>query len=74
MIEPERNNERESFIGTPSHRMICFLLYGGGELFQETDVVFEEQPQVLDAVFQHGDTFDAHTQGKAGVCFLVNTV
>ena len=42
------------------------------ELFEETQVVFEEQTQVVDLVFQHGDTLDTHAEGKTCVFLWVN--
>src|SRR5690606_12235504 len=42
------------------------------ELLQEPDVVFSKQPQVIDLVLEHGDTFYAHPKGKSGVFLGVN--
>ena len=54
-------------------KQLCFLiLIGRFELFKETDVVFEEVADVFDAVFEHGDSFNAHSEGKTGVFFTVD--
>ena len=44
------------------------------ELFEEAQVVFEEQADVVDAVFQHGDTFDAESKREPGpfFCIVIN--
>lgn len=40
---------------------------GRFELTQKPDVVFKKQADVVDPVFKHGDPFDSHSQGIAGV-------
>ena len=50
-------------------RLLCRL-----KLFQETDIVFREEAQIVDAVLQVGDTFDTHTEGIAAVYLAVNSV
>ena len=42
------------------------------KLLQELQVVLEEQAQVVDAVFQHGDAFHTHAEGETGVFFWVD--
>lgn len=42
------------------------------ELLEELQVVLEHQADVVDAVFQHGDTLDADAKGKAGVLIRVD--
>ena len=41
------------------------------KLPQETHVVLEELPDVFDAVLEHGQAFDAHTECEARVLFRV---
>src|SRR5215813_10690254 len=36
------------------------------ELRQESHVVLEEQPDIVDAVLQHGDALDTEPEGEAG--------
>lgn len=43
------------------------------ELLEESQVVLEEQAQVVDLVFQHGDALNAHTEGKTCVFLWVDT-
>ena len=38
-------------------------------MFQEPHVIFTEQPNVIDAVFKNGWSFNAHAKGEA--CILV---
>ena len=40
---------------------------GSGELLQETDVVFEEGPQVSDLPFEHGDALHAKPKSETAV-------
>src|SRR5512139_1097616 len=35
------------------------------ELLEEAEIVLEEQPQVVDAIAQHGEALDAEAEGKA---------
>ena len=42
------------------------------ELVQESKIIFKELPEVFDLVFQHGDAFDPHAQGKARIDLTVN--
>lgn len=44
----------------------------GRELRQEADVVVVEVSDIVDAVHQHGDAFDAHPEGESGVFFGIN--
>ena len=41
---------------------------------QPAQVTVKERPQVGDAVFQHGDSVDAHAKGKALPFFGVNAI
>ena len=47
-------------------------LGGGGELLQEAHVVLEIVAEVVHLPLEHGDTLNAHTEGKAGVLFGVD--
>ena len=42
------------------------------ELLEELQIVLEHQTNVVDAVFQHGDTLDADAEGEAGVLVRVD--
>src|SRR3954466_7740181 len=42
------------------------------ELFEEAEVVFDEEADVVDAVLAHGDAFDAEAEGPAGVNFRID--
>src|SRR5258708_2418344 len=42
------------------------------KLLEESDIVFNEQADVSDAVFAHGYAFDAETEGPAAVLFGVD--
>jgi len=44
----------------------------GCELLQETHVVLEVVAEVVHLPFEHGDTLNTHTEGKAGVLLGVN--
>ena len=55
-----RNQDSLNFIGYPSLK-----------LFQETQIVFEKQSQVINAVTQHSQTLNTHTKGKAGVLVCI---
>ena len=44
------------------------------ELFEEADVVLEEEAQVLDAVLEHRDALDTHAQGETGVTVGIDAV
>src|SRR3990172_5769426 len=37
----------------------------GAELAEEAQVVLEEEPDIVDAVLEHGDALDAHAEGPA---------
>ena len=37
------------------------------ELRQEPDIVFKEFADVVDSIFEHGDTVNAHPKGKTGI-------
>src|SRR5580658_8052440 len=39
---------------------------GKSELLQKADVIFDEEANVVNAVFSHGDAFDAEAKGPAG--------
>lgn len=41
------------------------------ELVEESQVIFEEQADVGDVVFSHGEPFYAEAEGPAGVSFAV---
>ena len=41
------------------------------ELFEEAQVVFEEQADVVDAVFQHGDALYAEAECEPGPFFCI---
>ena len=42
------------------------------KLFQEPDIVFEVKTQIVDLVFKHCRSFDAHSECKSGVFNAVN--
>lgn len=44
---------------------------GGLELVEEAGIVFVEEPDVVDGVADHGDTFDSEAEGPAGPGFGV---
>ena len=44
----------------------------GSKLIQETDVAFEEQTQVIDAITQHCQAIRPHAEGKADITFRVD--
>ncbi len=44
-------------------------LVGVGEFAEESHIVFGEQAQVVDAVFQVGDAFDTHSECETVVFF-----
>ena len=50
--------------------MLSPLLF---ELFYETHVVFIEKSDVVDSVFEHGYTLNAHTESETGVLFGINS-
>lgn len=39
----------------------------GLKFLEETDIVLGEHAQILDLIFQIGDSFDTHTQGEARI-------
>lgn len=49
-------------------------LVSSHKLVEETDVIFREETQVFDLVFQVGDTFHTHTEGIAFVDCGVDAV
>lgn len=42
------------------------------ELFQEANVVFDEEADVVYSILAHGDAFDAKTEGPAGINLRVD--
>jgi len=36
------------------------------KLLQEPDIALKEELQIIQAVFEHGDSIDAHAEGEAG--------
>lgn len=42
------------------------------KLLQEPQVVLEEHSQIVDLIFQHGDTLDTHAESESGVLFRVD--
>lgn len=42
------------------------------KLFQKPDVIFIEQPEIIDAVFSHHKALEAHTKGKTAVNLRVD--
>ena len=44
-----------------------FLLLPSSELLEEALVVFEDQAQVVDLIFAHRQTLEAHAEGPARV-------
>ena len=43
------------------------------ELFEEAEIVFEEQTDIIDAELQHGNSFDAETKSKPCPLFRIVT-
>src|SRR3989475_12923980 len=39
------------------------------KLFQNPQIIFVEEPEVVDAIADHGDAFDAEAEGPAGPDF-----
>src|SRR5262245_52722489 len=63
-------------MGTPPIRraMTSRLSWLGRlELPQKAQVVLEEEPQIVDAIAQHGDAIDAHAPREAGVSLGIHT-
>ena len=44
------------------------------ELMQEPHVVLEIEPQVLHAVFEHGDTLDPHAEREPGIFLRIDSI
>ena len=51
--------------------MFAFIL-ATLELSEEADVVLGEEAEVLDSVFEVGDTLHAHSEGKTAVLLRIN--
>src|SRR5262245_52150827 len=43
----------------------------GLELLQKADIILVKEPDVVDAIADHGDAFDAKTEGPAGPHFWI---
>ena len=43
------------------------------ELFQEAQIAFVEQAEIVDPIAQHGQTFKAGAESKTNECFWVET-
>ena len=46
-------------------------IFQASELPEKSDVVLEQQPDIIDAVMKHGDPLNAHSEGKARVFLRV---
>ena len=55
-----------------SHARLTCIVRASGELPQEAQVVLEHQAQVVDAVAQHRDPFDAHAEGVPRVALRID--
>ena len=44
----------------------------GGELFQESNIIFTEEPDVCNAIFQHGRSFDTHPKRITTIFLRIN--
>lgn len=44
----------------------CAGTVPGLKLPEEAEIVLEEKPQIIDPIFEHGDPFDSHAEGKTG--------
>ena len=51
---------------------VTWILYRPGELLQKPHIILGIQAQVVDAVFELADAFDAHAECKAGVFVAVD--
>src|SRR6476660_7071640 len=49
-----------------SQSRLNFISPSQRELFQEPEIVLEEQPDVVDAIFQHGDPIHPEPEDEAG--------
>src|SRR5438067_1100623 len=48
------------------------LCHMTSELAQKSNVVFDKQPDIVDAVLAHSDSLDAKSEGPAGINLRVN--
>src|SRR5690606_8018750 len=75
-VRPAASSSRDASTVTCSRSQLSgnliAALPGSGELPQEAAVVFEEAAQVVDAVAQHGQAFNAQAEGEAGVALGVD--
>ena len=55
-----------------SHKMAVPFWRGWSELLQEPFVVLEDQPQVADLEVAHGEAFQTHAEGEAGILVRIN--
>ena len=55
------------------HFLFSFIVCTSLELVQESDIVVENQTQIGNPQATHGHTLQAHTKGKAGILFGVDT-
>ena len=44
--------------------VVYLLSVGGFKFLKETDVVFREQTEVVNLIFEVGDAFDTHSERK----------
>lgn len=45
---------------------------GASELFQESQVINPEMTNIIDVVFEHGDSFYAHSESEAAPHFRID--
>src|ERR1043165_7739907 len=58
----------------PAARSSLFVpksFIGQSELPQKPQIIFVEQPDIIDAITNHGDAFDAEAKGPAGPHFRI---
>src|SRR5699024_7271388 len=68
LSETEERSTNSSLI----HFLFSFILVSSLELIQESDIVVENQTQVVDPGTAHGHPLQAHAESKAGVLLRVN--
>src|SRR5687768_13480704 len=66
-----RARSRPRFRARPRTRAARTAGPSCGELLEEPEIVLVEQADVVDAVFQHRDAFDAGAEGESRIAFGV---
>src|SRR5688572_24974900 len=69
MMKRWNNHGPEQYSITPIfHHSISLA-----ELAQEPQIILKKEPDIVDAVFQHGNALHSHAEGEAGNLFRVIT-